>query len=206
MHILGLFLDPGSPELVRGLEWLREKREERTPRILKILKEHDLDITEEDVDREAGEGSVGRPHIARALMNKGYVASIQEAFDRYLKKGAVAYVPKEKFPVAEGIFMIRKAGGIPILAHPKYLGLDRSDIFSLVPVLKEYGLMGIEAFYSDHSQKDTSFYLSLAEEHGLLVSGGTDFHGENKPMIKLGVGHGDMRIPYSLVEKMKNAV
>jgi len=140
MHILGLFIDPDSPELIQGLNWLRKKREERTPKIVKLLNEHDIEITEDEVKQEAGDGSVGRPHIARVLMNKGYVGSIQEAFDRFLKKGAVAYVPKEKFTLGKGISMIREAGGIPILAHPVYLKLDRMDLEALLVELKDTGL------------------------------------------------------------------
>lgn len=206
MHILGLFIDPESPGLLHGLDWLRQNREARTPKVLKILNENDVHITEEDVKQEAGDGSVGRPHIARVLMNKRYVTSIQEAFDRYLKKGAVAYVPKEKFPIEKGISMIREADGIPILSHPVHLGLDVEELASLIPKLKEHGLMGIEAYYPDHTPDNTALFLSLAKEHDLLVSGGTDFHGENKPKISIGVGFGNMDIPYTLVERMKEVI
>ncbi len=203
MHLLGLFLEPGSRELKEGLEWLRQKREERTPRILNILHEQGVHITETEIMEKSGGGSVGRPHIARLLLEKGYVDSMQEAFDSYLKKGAVAYVPKEKFPLERAIEMILSANGIPILAHPYTLKLGAKELEDLLISMKEMGLRGIEAHYSNHSEDQTAQFLALAEKLDLLVSGGTDFHGENKPDIQLGTGLGDLRIPSSVLEKLK---
>jgi 3',5'-nucleoside bisphosphate phosphatase len=203
MHILGLFLDIESPELAQGLNWLRTMREERTPRILKKLAEHGLEISEEDIRNEAGEGSVGRPHIARIMVRKGFVSSMQEAFDQYLKKGAVAYVPKDKFALDKALKMITEAGGLPILAHPFSLKLDDTVVEELVASMKEKGLKGLEAHYSNHTPEQTAIYTEIANKHGLLISGGSDFHGENKPDIKLGTGLGDLQVPYSHLEKMK---
>ena len=206
MHLLGLFVDIHNPELITGLEYLRKKRDERTPKILKILNEHGISISEDEVLQEAGEGSVGRPHIARIMLKKGYVNSIKEAFERYLKKGAIAYVPKEKFEISHAINLILKAGGIPILAHPVTLKLPEEELKSHVERLMSIGLKGIEVFYSTHTEQDTITYLRLANELGLLISGGTDFHGKNKPDIRLGTGKGNLHIPYSLVEGLKKSL
>jgi len=206
MHVLGLFIDIRSGALNDGLGWLRQKREERTPRILSILNNHGVEINAADVKEEAGEGSVGRPHIARAILKKGYASSIQEVFDHYLKKGALAYVSKEKFPPDNAIQMILDSGGLPILAHPRSLNLAETELRELILKMKLKGLKGIEAYYSGHSIEQTSLYLSMAEVYGLLVSGGTDFHGENKPDIRLGTGLGNLKIPYSLVDRMKEAL
>jgi predicted metal-dependent phosphoesterase TrpH len=203
MHIVGLFLDTSCTKLREGLDWLRRKREERTPRILGILNEHGVHITEEEVMEKAGGASVGRPHMARLMVEKGYVDSLQEAFDRYLKKGAVAYAPKEKFPLEKALSMILAAGGLPILAHPYSLKLDDAALEELLITMKGMGLAGIEAQYSNHDQEHTSLYADLAGKLDLIVSGGSDFHGENKPDIRLGTGKGNLDIPYGVLEQMK---
>ena len=206
MHVVGLFLDPSSQDLRDGLDWLKRKREERTPKILKILDEHGVHLTVEEIMEKAGGGSVGRPHMARLMLEKGYVSSISEAFEHYLKKGAVAYVPKEKFPLERAVAMIRSAGGIPILAHPYSLKLDDQALEDLLVSMKEKGIAGIEVYYSNHSAEQTERYLSLAHKLDLLISGGSDFHGENKPDIRLGTGLGDLDIPYSILADMKQRV
>ena len=203
MHLLGLFVDIKNPELISGLEYLRKKRDERTPKILKILNAHGISITEKEVLQEAGEGSVGRPHIARIMLKKGYVKSIKEAFERYLKKGAIAYVPKEKFEITHAINLILNSGGIPILAHPVTLKLSDEELESHIEKLKSLGLKGIEVYYSTHTEQDTIAYLKLADKFNLLISGGSDFHGKNKPDIRLGTGKGNLRIPYTIVEQLK---
>ncbi|MCK4613378.1 MAG: PHP domain-containing protein, partial [Thermoplasmata archaeon] len=206
IHILGLFIDLEAEALNKGLAWLRKKREERTPKILGILREQGMDIPVNEVNEIAGKGAVGRPHIARLMLKKGYASSINDAFERYLKKGAVAYVPKEKLGLEQAVNLIREAKGIPIFAHPFTLNLSFPELDELLIGLKDIGLRGIEAFYSTHSKEQTKGYLELAEKHDLLVSGGTDFHGENKPGINIGTGFGDLRIPYSLVERMKMVI
>ena len=203
MHVVGLFLDTSSRELRDGPDWLRKKREERTPKILKILDEHGVHLTEEEIMERAGGASVGRPHMAGLMVEKGYVSSIKEAFDLYLKKGAVAYAPKEKFPLGKAIDMIRSAGGIPILAHPYSLKLGDQALEDLLVYMKNKGLAGMEVYYSNHTPEQTELYLSLARKLDLIVSGGSDFHGENKPDIKLGTGLGDLDIPYSILADMK---
>jgi 3',5'-nucleoside bisphosphate phosphatase len=204
IHMLGLFLDTNSSVLLEGLDWLREQREARTPRIIEKLGDLGIHITEHEVRSIAGNGSVGRPHIARLLMARGFVSSIQEAFDRFLAKGAPAYIPKRKFSLERAIKMIRGAGGIPILAHPYSLKLGDQDLRSLLVRMKGMGLGGIEAFYTDHTSEQTEQFLTLSKELDLGVSGGSDFHGENKPEIRLGSGRGDLSIPSTILDELRS--
>lgn len=205
MHMLGYFVREDA-EFLESLAFLREGRRQRIPRILDKLAALDVRLTEEDVYGIAGRGSPGRPHVANALMAKGYVKSMNEAFDRFLGKGAPAYVEKVKLGPIKAIKAIAKAGGIPVLAHP--YSLNEGDPVRLREVLAgliQYGLKGIEAHYPEHSPEQTRTYLELAAELGLLVTGGTDFHGANKPNIDLGIVPGTGRLPYSLLEQLKEA-
>ncbi len=203
MHLIGFFIDPENERLQQGLEFLRGKRQERVPRVLENLKDSGIELPGELLSRLAGESAVGRPHIASALVEMGAVKSMQEAFDVYLKKGAPGYVPKKKFDMHEAVPMIQDAGGIPILAHPKYLRMEYRQLSGLLDELKDIGLMGLEAYYSHHSDEETGEYLRMAREKELLISGGSDFHGSNKPDIELGTGKGNLCVPYSLLEDMK---
>ena len=152
-----------------------------------------------------GEESVGRPTLARILVEKGYVADTQEAFDKYLAKGGPAYFDRFRLDPEKSIELIRGAGGVPVLAHPYQSKLDDGEIAALVERLTSLGLGGIEAYYSTYTPEQTAFYLGLAERHGLVVTGGSDFHGSSKPHIKLGSGTGDMQVPFELFEKLAKA-
>ena len=141
--------------------------------------------------------------MANALLHKGIVADLQEAFDRFLKRGAPAYVEKTKLPPAQAIEIITSAGGVPVLAHPYTLRVeDPSRLEQTLRDLASLGLKGIEAYYPEHSAEQTRLYLDLAARLDLTVTGGTDFHGANKPGIKLGVIPGQPPLPYSMVEEL----
>ena len=187
MDILGYGIDPSHAELKCTLETLVEYRNRRNFIIIERLRDLGLDISLEEVLEEAGGDVVGRPHFARVLLKKGYVGTIQEAFDRYLAKGAKAYVDKKRLKMYEAISLIKKAGGIPVLAHPGLMKLSFSELDDLLSKLKEYGLMGLECFYSKHSPEETTIYLELARKHGLYISAGSDFHGNNKPDVPMGM-------------------
>ncbi len=206
MHILGLFIDPENDKILKTSEWLKKKRAERLPRMLDLLEKCDIQISEDEVLSHSTQGITSRPHIARVMIKKGYVGSIKQAFDEYLKKGAVAYVGKERLALEKAMYLILSAGGIPILAHPYSLNLQVSKLKCLISDMKDLGLQGIEAYYPMHSTEDNNNYLEIASEFDLLLSGGTDFHGTNKPQIQLGMGHGNLRIPYSLLETMKKSL
>jgi predicted metal-dependent phosphoesterase TrpH len=163
-------------------------------------------ITYDEVVKASGGGQVGRPHFAQVLLEKGYVRNIQEAFERFLKKGAPAYVDKVRFKPKEAISFIRQAGGVAVLAHPKTLGMNGSlAVEKVVLGLIEERLTGIEVFYPEHSPLEVGLLKVLAERYGLLMTGGTDYHGIEKEALDIGVGRGEMKIPYSLVEAMKAA-
>lgn len=208
MHILGYYLDFRNSGLAEELAHLQRIRLERNRAIAVKLKELGIDLEFEDVLKLAGpHGQVGRPHFARALVERGVVGSIDAAFERYLKKGAPAYSAKFRLPPAEAIKLIRQAGGLAVLAHPFTLHLDDDPprFTSLMCELKEMGLAGIEVHYSEHRPKQEALYLAAAQECGLLLTGGSDFHGANKEGVELGSGHGDLKVPYRLLEEIKKA-
>lgn len=205
LHILGYFLDWKDQELNRRLATLRDSRHARNPRIIQKLNELGLDITYEEVTTLAGTASVGRPHIARVLMNKGYVTSAKEAFDRYLANGAAAYVARDLPAPAEAIAWIKGARGIAVLAHPTWVKESAEGLFKLCDTLKQNGLGGIEVHYSTHNKRQTSEYLNLAKQLDLLVTGGSDFHGVTKPDIEVGIGRGSLKVPEKLLDPLKKA-
>ncbi len=204
MHILGYFIDFRDGRLAERLAVLKEARKERNPKIIAKLNALGIHITMEQVERLSGGGQVGRPHIARALLESGYVRSLQEAFEIYLKNGGKAYVAKYRFQPAEALDMIRQAGGVPVLAHPFTLGLGSAQ--ALKEAFQDFqamGLAGVEVFYADHTPEQEALYLRLARELGLLVTGGSDFHGDNKPDIGLGKIRSRHRLTYDLVVALK---
>ncbi|MCK9376921.1 MAG: PHP domain-containing protein [Syntrophobacterales bacterium] len=204
MHILGLFVDYHDGRLDERLAVLKQARIDRNPQIIKKLNDLNIPITMARVEEISGGGQVGRPHIARALMEAGYVTSIQQAFDIFLRKGGKAYVSKYRFPPAEALTMIRESKGIPVLAHPFTLGLGSAfALKNLLIELKGQGLAGIEVFYSEHTPEQEALYLKLARELDLLITGGSDYHGLNKPEITLGSMASQKKLTYKLVEALK---
>lgn len=203
MHILGYFLCGGYTGMNEVLKELQEKRSERNPKIIKKLNELGMKITMEEVDALAGGGVTGRPHIARVMIEKGYVGSVAEAFDKYLASGRPAYFSKEKLTPEQGIEETAKAGGLPVLAHPIFLDMDEAELDLLLGKLAKAGLMGIEAFYSENTDDQTKELLRLAGRNNLFVTGGSDFHGSFKPDIEIGTGRGNLSIGYELLEIMR---
>src|SRR5262249_28687670 len=154
-----------------------------------------IKVTEEDVLARAGRATMGRPHIARALMEKGYVKSLQEAFDRYLSVSGAAYCPKEELPLREAIELLHDAGGVTSVAHPGLLKLSMEDVEEALAQWRDWGLDGIEAIYPSYSEAQAVFFHRMCDKYGLLRTGGSDFHGDNKPLIKIGVGMGGWQVP-----------
>lgn len=206
LHILGYFLDWQDPILNERFTTLRESRHRRNPQIVERLQALGIDITYDEVRALAGSDSVGRPHIARALMDKHVVSSAKEAFDRFLANGKPAYVPRDLPNPAEAIQWIKAAGGLAVLAHPTWVKLADRSLVELLRELKTAGLDGVEVYYSTHSSRQIREYLSLAQQLGLLITGGSDFHGLTKPDIDVGIGKGTLHVPTSLLPKMKAAV
>jgi predicted metal-dependent phosphoesterase TrpH len=206
LHILGYYIDWQERQLNDRLQILRDSRRQRNPQIIDKLNDLGLDITYDEVQTLAGTESVGRPHIARVLMNKKLVTSAKEAFDRYLAEGRPAFVPRRLPTPEEAVSWIRDAGGVAVLAHPTWVKESSDGLGRLVARLKAAGLGGIEAHYSSHTAQQTAEYVGLAKQFDLLVTGGSDFHGLTKPDIRVGTGRGDLKVPPSLLTPLKSAV
>lgn len=204
LHILGYFLDYQDARLNERLARLRDSRHRRNPKIIERLQAAGIAITYEEVRALAGTDSVGRPHIARVLMEKGVVASAKEAFDLWLADGRPAYVPRELPTPSDAMQWIREAKGLPVLAHPTWVKPTDGTLTDLVRQLKADGLDGVEVHYSTHTPRQTREYLALAKQLDLLVTGGSDFHGLTKPDIDVGIGKGTLHVPGSLLDKLRN--
>jgi len=205
MHILGYFFGDTYKSIEPTLQKLRVNREERNPKMVEKLKGLGFDISMEEVRAEAKGNIVARPHMASVLMKKGYVKSISEAFDKYLADGKPAFVRKDKLTPEECIAAICNAGGVPVLAHPIYLGLSLAKLDELVARLVEAGLKGIETYYVENTGDDTGNLLRLAIKHNIVPTGGSDFHGSFKPDIKIGEGKGNLVVTYDVLERLKKA-
>lgn len=205
MHMLGYFPDRTHTQIIPILQELWDNRNRRNPKIIAKLNEMGYDMTMEEAEQAASGDIVGRPHIAKVMLDKGYVRSIKEAFDRFLGDGKPAFFKKDKLTPEEGIRHIRNAGGVPVLAHPIHLNLRWEKLDGLLGQLKQAGLAGMEVYYVDNTENDTGTLLRLAIKHDLIATGGSDFHGSFKPDIHLGVGRGNLKVPYDCVEKIKGA-
>jgi len=204
MHILGYFMDYKDPELNRHLDWIRNGRDTRNHEILGLLNDLGCHITWDDVLRHVGDDVVGRPHFAQALIEAGYVEDKQEAFSRYLARGKPAYADRRRLSPEDSILLIRQAGGIPVLAHPSTLNLKTWDLRKLLRRLRNEGLEGIEAYYSEHDPRKIRQYIKLAADYGLLTTGGSDFHGAMvTPDIRIGYGFGQLHVPDELLDKLE---
>ena len=205
LHILGYGLQIDHPQLCRELSRLQQARRQRLPQMLERLRRLGFDLTWEEVRREVGRGQPGRPHLARGLLKKGIVSSVDEAFERFLASGRPAYVEKYRLPADQAIALIRQAGGIAVLAHPYLLRIrDRQRFETLVADLKDAGLEGIEVFYPEHPPAETSYYSRLAERLGLVQTGGTDFHGSLKPKLQMGSADGGFFVPCSIYDELSS--
>lgn len=205
LHILGYFLNWTDPLLAQRLSSLRDSRHTRNPKIVQRLNELGIPITYEEVRALAGTESVGRPHIARLLMEKKFVTSAKEAFDRYLANGRPAFVDRELPEPAQAVQWIREAGGVPVLAHPTWVRTSADGLRTLVRDLKATGLGGIEVHYSTHTPSQTTEYLELAKQCDLVVTGGSDFHGVTKPDIEVGIGRGQLKVSEKLLDPLRKA-
>ena len=195
IHILGYYIDYKAQWLKELLSRIREDRTKRIYKIVDKLNKLGVEISADDVLKLAEKGSAGRPHVARVLLEKGFVKSIQEAFNKYLDSKAPAYVPHFRLTPVEAIETIKKAGGIPVFAHPAVSNKDE-----MIPEMMAKGLAGIEVFYSKHSDSQVKHYRSLAVKYGLLMTGGSDFHGLKT--IR-GVSQGEFKLPDEYINKLE---
>lgn len=204
MHLIVLWLPPGRGALQDRLDELQAGRETRNQEIVERLNELGMPVTLAEIEQEAGGGSVGRPHIAAVMLERGYVPDIRTAFDLWLGAGKPAYVGRRRLQPLEGITLARESGGVPVLAHPHTLGITTaSEMADLLTRLQRLGLVGLEAFYSSYYRHVREGYTDLARRFGLVPSGGSDYHGTYKPGLQLGSGYGDLVVPVSVVDELR---
>ena len=204
-HLLALFVDERPGHVVHELTRVRVARANRNAIMLEKLKAVGVHLRREDVERHAT-GVVGRPHMAQAMLAAGVVKSFEEAFTRFLGSSGLAYVPKVKLTPAEAIGAIHADGGLAVLAHPYLLSQQPRHIEAMLLDLTGMGLDGVEVYYTEHSDKYTALVAELAQRIGLLMSGGSDFHGSVKPGVALGKGRGGLFVRAELLEAMKEAL
>lgn len=195
VHILGYFVDCRDPGLIDTLDKLRDSRRVRAQRMLAKLSNLGIDVKWERVQEIAGDGSIGRPHIAQAMLERGYVLSIKEAFVKYIGREGPAYVEREKMTPPEAVELIVKAGGLPVLAHPAAI----ENLEELIIQLQKVGLIGIETYYNDYPPKSVKYLASLAHKYSLIATGGSDYHGLE------GTGEtplGSVAVPHECVDQL----
>lgn len=204
MHLVVLWVEPGLGPLQDRLAALRDGRHGRNARILERLEELGVPVTADEVAARAGDGSAGRPHIAAAMVEHGYVPDIDTAFNLYLGSGAPAYVGRPRLTPEEAIAASLQSGGVPILAHPHTLGIeDDHRLEQLLTRLAGYGLVGLETHHARAGADRRRLLRRMAERVGLLPSGGSDFHGTYKPGIQVGVGQGDLDVPDAFLDQLR---
>ena len=203
MHMLGYWMDTANPELVRQMEWIRNGREMRNRTMLEKLNALGFAMTWDEVQAVAGEDVVGRPHFGQVMIQKGYAKDKNEAFDKWLGDGKPGYADRPRLTAAVAVALIRQAGGVAVLAHPFSLHISKDAMASLFIELAAAGLAGVECYYSEHSAELTKEYLAMAKQANLVPTGGSDFHGEVSPGIRLGVGFGGLNVPDEVLAQLE---
>lgn len=186
-HLLGLLIDPQHAAFDRFVAQLQQWRDDRNQEMLQILADHGFPLRDDDLAEVCSGGQLGRPHLALAMVNRGYVASKQDAFDQWLGSGRPCHLPKRKPQPREAIALVHEAGGAAVLAHPVQLGLGASELELQLTAWCRVGLDGLEAFHSAQSSELAAGYVDLARRHQLLVTAGSDYHGTVKPNVHLGL-------------------
>ena len=203
VHIVGLYIDMENEQLLKKTAEYRKCRSERNALMVEALRKEGLSITMEELVAENPDCVITRANIARFLYEHGQIKSVREAFDRYIGDHCKCYVGRLKVASTDAVRLIKEAGGTAILAHPLLYGLSNTNLQKMIDELKPAGLDGLEAIYSTYTTGEEQQMKRLARENGLLISGGSDFHGSNKPDIALGRGRGHLYIPYSVLETIK---
>lgn len=202
LHIVGLNIDYTNKDLISACEKFKDDRKKRNISKIKKLNDIGLDINLEDVKKYCPGDAIGRPHIAKALVDKGYAIDVKDAFKKYLGKGKVGYSNEYRISYEEAISLIKNSGGTAILAHCHSLNMDNETFISFVKKLKEAGLDGLEGYYTQYTEEQSAFYKEVAKKLDLKISGGSDFHGNMKPLVQLGTGFGNLKIEKELLEKL----
>jgi len=204
LHLLGLFMPRLSEGMHAAIDTLQRSRFFRNQAMLDVLATMGMPMTMDEVCEHSGKVAIGRPHIALTMKSKGYVPSLREAFERYLGWGGSAFVPRTLPSPEEGIRLLRGQGATVALAHPflsKRMTVGRLD--AVLGEFRQYGLRAIEVYHSSHDMEQIRLCIRLADKHELLLTGGSDYHGANKEGVTLGAGAGRLRIPYAVLEKLR---
>lgn len=205
IHILGLYLDPESQKLAEGLTDIRKARTRRNLHMLERFQEDGFSIDLDDLTQSNPDTVITRAHFARVLADKGYCATMKQAFDQYLSYGGRYCPRKEELTPERAMELLSGAGAFPILAHPLQYHLGYQGVEDLTVFLKGLGLKGLEVYHSSNNAHESGKLKEIAKKHHLLPSGGSDFHGSNKPDIDMGSGRGGLRISHLLLEDIKEA-
>lgn len=204
VHILGYYIDPASEKLAPVLDWVVHDRDERNRKMAELMAADGLPVSYEEMHRRFGQ-VIGRPHFAELLVELGLARDTQDAFDRYVEKGQRYYLPRNFLSIERSIEIIIQSGGVAVLAHPFQYKRDDAGLRDLIEHCMESGLRGMECRYSGYSPEQSGYLERLAEEYGLIKTGGSDFHGGNKPHIRLGSGTGGLDIPYEYLQRLREA-
>ena len=204
LHILGYFVDIHNKKLNDTMAYVIQVRNRRQEETCRKLNELGFLITMEEVRAVAhGNSVLCRGHFAQIMVRKGYTASVQEAFAKYLSVGCYAYSNQQALTGPEAVSLIREAGGIAVAAHLHLIKLPDDQLREYLKSLIPYGLDGVEGYYSDYTPDMAQRYRTMAKELGLVISGGSDYHGDNKPHIAMGKGRGQLEVPYSVLEGLR---
>lgn len=205
VHIVGLYIDYKSADFQKHLTDFVNSRTARNIKMCDMLREGTgMDITYDKLLEAFPDSVITRAHYAKYMLNHGYTKSMNEAFERYIGDNCPYFIPREKVTPAQAVELILNAGGIPVLAHPLLYGMSRNRLEKLVSELKEAGLMALEAIYCTYTAGEEREMRALAAKYDLAISGGSDFHGSNKPKLDLGTGYGSLYVPYEVLLKLKN--
>ena len=202
IHILGYYLDLEDHVFTEKLDHIVRSRLDRNQRMIEKMQSGGLDITMDDVHATSDDGVITRAHFAKAMENTGIVKKMSHAFDKYIGNGKKFYIEREKVTQKMAIEMILANGGVPVLAHPVLYGMNLKSLNALVAELVGYGLKGIEGIYTTYKTHETRYIADIAKEHGLIITGGSDFHGSHKPGIDLATGFGQLIIPYDIRDEL----
>lgn len=204
IHIVGLFIEENTPVFRAQIQTFVDARIHRNETMCARLSADGIAISYEALTREYPDCVITRAHYARYLLDHGYVKSLPEAFDRYVGDHCKYFVPREKVTPSQAVQLVLQAGGVPILAHPLLYGMGKEALHTLVRTLREAGLAGLEAIYSTYTPAQTREMKALASQYDLLISGGSDFHGKNKPGLELGTGYGRLFVPEEILDRLKD--
>lgn len=198
IHVLGYFVDPAAPSLRHLLNWVVAERRRRNEAIAAAMRADGIGVTVADLVKSSPDSVIGRPHFAAALVKLGYAADVNDAFRRFLDRGQRYYRKREYIPLRQGFEVLRDAGAKPVMAHPLQYRLPEDELLSLIGTLTDAGAVGMECLYSQYEPEQSEYLTGLAENFGLTVTGGSDFHGSRKP-----IEMGTPAVPYELLEKLK---